>query len=262
MSYTPNLGFEPRTFQQIINQYLEKFNELTNQNLSLNEFLGSQNFQVSNLFAEDINQVELGIANIINQIFGFFGETQNQINTGVGSSYLGFINTFKDVCLGLNLVVPEAGKIAIYFDTPQDEDQQSFFQLFENCLGAGIIADTGDIAGFFVDALGVNRAVSYSKITSADYTKLYVKIKYRLKTNGLPIKEIDLKNLFEERFNSLNKIGESFYPETYISSQDFPSVADFIVESTLDPSGTFESIDRDPNVGGKFIIEQILVELL
>lgn len=262
MSFSPSFGFSPETYLELMEKYFQKFNELTNQNKSFAEYQGTQNFQVSDLFAKLIVDEQQITASLLVSIFNFFKDQQNIINEGLGASYTGWYNTFKDKVVSINLVTPEPGKLRVYFDDPQEG--QEFIDLFKNCLGAGIVLDNSlpdFITGNFTDSLGVSRPVYYYRLLPADYTPLFVKIKYSLKSGGIPVIESDLKDLFEERFNLVNGIGVKFYPDSYVSSQDFTGVADFEIESGLDDISYMGGI-KDPSEGGKFTIANIVVEIL
>ena len=259
MSYSPALGFKPLTIEEIVELYRKKWNELTNQNLDLLQFKGLNAFRVSFDYAQNLADLQAVQGKLINDFFFFLTNTQAQIDSGIGSTYIAFEKAFKNECVGLNLPRPVTNASqSIFFDTPNDDNLVRFGKLFSTCIPVGTLTE-GTITVYFTDALGVSREVKYSKITENDYINLDINIKYKIKANGSPIVEFDAKELFIERFNLVNKIGAIFYPDSYISTQDFPSVADFIVESSLDGT-TFESIERDPTAGGKYKLGLVILE--
>lgn len=259
MSYSPALGFKPLTIEEIVELYRQKWNELTNQNLDLLQFKGLNAFRVAFDYAQNLADLQSIQGQLINDFFFFLTNTQVQIDSGIGSTYIAFEKAFKNECVGINLPRPTTNASQpIYFDTPNDENPVRFGQLFSTCIPVGTITE-GDITVYFTDVLGVSREVKYSKITEDDYINLDIKIQYKIKANASPIVEVDVKDLFIKRFNEVNKIGSIFYPDSYISTQDFPSVADFNITSSLNETD-FNDEERDPTAGDKYKLGLILLE--
>lgn len=264
--YSPNIGFTPRTRQEMVHQAYEKWVNLTGTSDTFAQFQGTNLHLVLNVFFEQIEALEEKITELQAAQFDYWQSNNMAIHASLGSAYEGWQHVFASLCTGLDIIGHtednslKPGEIVIYFDnlTATEKELQ---EAFLRCKNVAEPTVRGDKKIQITYSNGQTREYSYFNLSPEHYTPIHVKITVTYEKRGLNYKDSDFIQHFQTNFARLNFINKAFYPESYMDMSPFPGVCDFTLTTKVDGDETWVEGDRQIEVGNKYKIGSVEVEV-
>ena len=249
----PNSGYSPYSKQEMLEVFFTSYKNYFNlTNLTFNEFVGSVAYQFSDYLSNCYLDIQNRIVSERNFVLEKAFEANQQIlsmkNAVNGSTQL----NFKGVCEGMNYDfitdnTDNKYKLEINIDTPKNDDgsdivnddytnannlKKAFaYSAHDLCPTSGSKSiDILDIDNnsITVKFNSIDKTVTANNKDEAGYLSVDAYIYYQTRRPDDPVVINNIKSTFRERFEAIQKIGESIYPETFINPQDFNCV-DFTV---------------------------------
>lgn len=265
--YSPNIGFKPRTRLELVEQAYEKWVQLTGTSDTFNQFQATNVHLLLNLFFDDIQSLETQIANYNIEIFEYWKDNAMSINNSLGASYEGWQAVFKPLCTGLDIATTtenstlKSGEITIYFDNLTGSQEQ-VIDGFLKCKNIAEPTIGGDNTILITYSNGQTRTYSYFNLLPENYTRIDVTIGVKYKYKGENAPESMFETAFKENFKNVNRINMPFYPESYMDYTPYPYVQQFVIKSKLATDATFVSGVRPIDLGNKYILGNVNVEVI
>ncbi len=265
--YSPNIGFVPRTRLQMIQQAYEKWVALTGTSDTFAQFQGSNLHLILNVFFEQIEYLEAQIAQLQASQFDYWQNNNMAISASLGASYEGWQHVFGPLCDGLDIIGAmedeslQPGQIVIYFDNLTASEQE-LQEAFLRCKNVAEPTVRGDQEIQITYSNGQSRIYRYFNLQPENYTPIQVKISVHYQKRGLNYKDSDFIEHFQENFQRLNYINKAFYPESYMDMSPFPGVSDFTITTKLSEDETWVEGNREIEIGHKYYLEGIQVEVI
>lgn len=262
--YSPNLGFEPRTRLEMIKEAYKKWVDLTGTTDTFADFQGTNMHLVLNVFFEQIEKLEAKIVELQSAQFDYWQTNNMAVLSSYGSAYEGWQKLFEPLCTGLDIqgnmenTKLRPGEITIYFDNLVASEQELKDALLR-CKNIAEPTVGGDHKIQITYSNGQTRDYTYFNLKPEDYTDLHIQIKVTYEKRGLTYKDTDFTNHFYDRFNKVNHINKSFYPESYMDISPFPGVADFEITSKIDGDLDWVAGPREIQAGNKFTIKSVII---
>lgn len=264
--YSPNIGFTPRTRLEMVQQAYEAWVRLTGTNDTFAQFQGTNLHLVLNVFFEEIEKLEAKIAELQANQFDFWKNNNMAVQASLGAAYEGWQKVFAPLCDGLDIVgamedsTLKPGEIVIYFDNLKAAELE-LKEAFLRCKNVAEPTVRGDQNVQITYSNGQSRIYNYFNLLPENYTPIHVKITVNYEKRGLNYKDSDFIEHFKKNFERLNFINKSFYPESYMDMSPFPGVSDFIITTKIADDETWVAGIRSIEIGNKYKIESIEVEV-
>lgn len=264
--YSPNIGFTPRTRQEMVKEAYDKWVAITGTSDTYTQFQGTNLHLVLNVFFEQIEALEAKIAELQANQFDYWQSNHMAVQASLGASYEGWQKVFDSLCTGLDIQgnmedhTLKPGEIVIYFDNLTATDRE----LQEAMLRCKNIAEPtvrGDQKIQITYSNGQTREYSYFNLLPDNYTSVQVQINVTYEKRGLNYKDSDFVQHFMANFERLNYINKAFYPESYMDMTPFPGVADFVVKTKIAEDADWVAGVREINAGNKYKIESVVVNV-
>lgn len=257
MSYDENNIYNPKTFEELQNNYFNAYNlGLLARGLPTISFDIWKQSNIRNAFQTGL---EVGLNNEL-----LTGSLQNKTISAIvdkrdvlgvqqyGSTYLGLVNSFLNIgCTKVSLITPnytpapsEKGEIKVALEYPTTVTDQQIWSNFADNIGAGISTyenPTNNIS--FTDSIRYGSVVF--NWTEFAQTPLFVNIYYKYSSNATTnlLSEDEIKANYIARYNDYYNAGANIEPAYINDVSYYPSLAYLQTEFSIDGGTTF--LDRD-----------------
>lgn len=268
MSYSNDNGFTPLTRSQMLTILFESAVK-NGYSGSFQDFKGSNIHRIhSDTTLPYLETIQADFYDATMSMFSYFVDNTKAVYGSFGASYEGWQNNFANLARGLNLIdvtidpsLGAPGNIAIYFDMLESEkNPKEVEDAFKQCIWPGMITPRGEHT-FDVQFSASNgkKSYRYYNLHEDDYTKLDLKIHVVYKTRALEYEPEVIRQSVKTQFNAINRIGRSFYPESYFDHNALPNIRSMAIRSALAGTNNYTNYMREAAFGQKYILNMLEV---
>lgn len=267
MSFDVDNGYAPRTFEDILAEYVTAINEEMGTDYTPETIIGTDWYKYIYVGIQLILNCENRVAEIGSKISDYITYINDSIKMPK-SSPDGLMAALYDELGVISSVQPvtesTAGHCNIVCDV--DSEAEGYAELKEKIINKiGLYATTGLVysgseQGNFIAKNGQNFNIAYG--FPADL-ELYVKIIATVSRNTkmfIPIENVII-NMFEEKFKAAYRLGFDFESGSYICTDDLPWASNIEVQYSTD--GTkYQSGTLKLEYNQKVILKQVTAEII
>ena len=270
MSFDIENGYSPRTFEDILAEYTTAINNRFGTSYTPESIVGTDWYKYAYSNIQIVMNVENRIAEISTKIQDYITYINDSIKLPK-SSPDGLMQALQNDLGVISSIRPvdnesDAGHLLLACDVDTsaedyaDLKQRIFDKIGECCTTGLYFPNTQTERGTFTAINGQDFPAAYALPVLKEF---YVKITVTVSRNTklfIPI-ELQVVNLFTEKFNAAYRFGYDFEPDIYLCQDDLPWASEIKVEYSTDNTDWQTEVYKAA-YNEKIVLKQVSAEII
>lgn len=256
MAFDLENGYQPRTFDEILEAVVESVNEQFGTTYDSETIVGTEHYKFAYAGIQQVMLAESYIAQITAQMTDYIRTANENINlpkSTVDGFTAGLKRSVAEGGLGLDSTIKnitddeEAGHLFCVVDVDDEAEdyedtKQEILEKMIAWLGAGLLYE-GEEAGTVTISNGQVFDCAFDLPTPVDIL-VRITVTISANTQSAILNENQVRDIFNENFAASYRLGLDFEPERYLGVNDLPFASDILLEYSEDDGSNWSAEPR------------------